>query len=168
MDMNFETMLQRLKPEKEAERVQVFKNHFFITHFLHPLQKYPVQGSRLAIKSYVTKKYQNMENTGVSQPDAVSQIYNYAANLLLNENKNVEEVKDALVEKGLSADAAYTIVRSLEDQISQARKERATKDMIYGALWCVGGTIATVANIGFIFWGAILFGGIQFFKGVIN
>ena len=109
-----------------------------------------------------------MENTGISQPDAVSQIYNYAANLILNENKNVEEVKDALVQKGLSADAAYTIVNSIEEQIIKAHKERATKDMIYGALWCVGGTIATVANIGFIFWGAILFGGIQFFKGLAN
>src|SRR5689334_14026066 len=109
-----------------------------------------------------------MENTEVSQTDAVSQIYNYAANLLVNENKNAEEVKDALVQKGLSVDAAYTIVRSVEDQISKGHKERATKDMIYGALWCVGGTVATVANIGFIFWGAILFGGIQFFKGLIN
>ena len=40
--------------------------------------------------------------------------------------------------------------------------------MKYGALWCVGGIVGTAALIGFIFWGAILFGGIQFFKGVAN
>lgn len=38
--------------------------------------------------------------------------------------------------------------------------------MIYGALWCVGGIMATLANFGFIFWGAIVFGAIQFFMGV--
>lgn len=40
--------------------------------------------------------------------------------------------------------------------------------MIYGALWCIGGIIATVADIGFIFWGAIVFGAVQFIKGAIN
>lgn len=47
-------------------------------------------------------------------------------------------------------------------------KSRAKKDMLYGALWCVGGLVATAANIGFIFWGAIIFGGFQFIKGVYN
>jgi hypothetical protein len=40
--------------------------------------------------------------------------------------------------------------------------------MLYGALWCGGGTIATMANIGFFFWGAIIFGGIQLVRGLIN
>jgi hypothetical protein len=104
----------------------------------------------------------------VTQQDAINQLYNFAANLLLNEKRTSEEVKTALVEKGLSEDAAYTIVNGLENEIHKAKKDRATKDMIYGALWCVGGTIATLANIGFIFWGAILFGGIQFIKGLVN
>lgn len=55
----------------------------------------------------------------------------------------------------------------LHEDINQ-RKAEANKDMIYGALWCVGGIIATSANIVFIFWGAIVFGGIQFFKGLSN
>lgn len=50
----------------------------------------------------------------------------------------------------------------------EARKKQANKDMLYGALWCVGGIIASSANIGAIFWGAIVFGAIQFFKGLIN
>lgn len=44
----------------------------------------------------------------------------------------------------------------------------ANKDMIWGALWCVGGIVATVADIGYIFYGAIIFGAIQFFKGLAN
>jgi hypothetical protein len=40
--------------------------------------------------------------------------------------------------------------------------------MLYGALWCIGGIAGTVANIGFIFWGAIIFGAVQFIKGLSN
>ncbi|PZR40523.1 MAG: hypothetical protein DI538_03965 [Azospira oryzae] len=109
-----------------------------------------------------------MENQTIDQQQVVSEVYNYAANLMVNEGKSSAEAKEALMERGLSDNAAYTIVSGLEDQISSAKKERARKDMLYGALWCIGGTVATLANIGFIFWGAILFGGIQFFKGLIN
>lgn len=59
-------------------------------------------------------------------------------------------------------------LEELEYQRDREKKAQARKDMIYGALWCIGGTIFTVADTGFIFWGAILFGGIQFFKGLAN
>jgi hypothetical protein len=102
------------------------------------------------------------------QQEAVNQLYDFAADLMVNQNKSSEEVTNALIEKGLSQDAAFTIVNNLEDEIRKAKKERAGKDMLYGALWCIGGTIATISNIGFIFWGAILFGAIQFIKGLVN
>ncbi|MES2277999.1 MAG: hypothetical protein V4592_18365 [Bacteroidota bacterium] len=55
-----------------------------------------------------------------------------------------------------------------EERLRIAIRERAKKDMLYGALWCVGGTVLTIADVGFIFWGAIIFGGIQFFRGLSN
>ncbi|HMG91473.1 MAG TPA: hypothetical protein VK589_15545 [Chryseolinea sp.] len=109
-----------------------------------------------------------MENQDASSQAAVNEIYNYAANLLVNEKKSSKDVQTALVGKGLSESAALTIVYNLEVEIKNAKKEAGKKDMLYGALWCVGGAVATVANIGFIFWGAILFGGIQFIKGAVN
>jgi hypothetical protein len=109
-----------------------------------------------------------MENPTPEQQQAVNQLYNFAADLMVNQNKSSDEVINTLVEKGLTQDAAYTIVNNLEDEIRKAKKERAGKDMLYGALWCIGGTVATAAHIGFIFWGAILFGGIQFIKGLVN
>jgi hypothetical protein len=42
------------------------------------------------------------------------------------------------------------------------------KDMIFGAMWFIGGVIATVADIGYIFYGAIIVGAIQFFRGLSN
>lgn len=50
-------------------------------------------------------------------------------------------------------------------------------DMVVGAIWCVGGIVVTAATYSavsqtggtyFIAWGAILFGGIQFFKGLFR
>jgi hypothetical protein len=109
-----------------------------------------------------------MENQQANPQAAVNELYNFAANLMVNEKKKTSEVQTALVGKGLSESAAFTIVHNLQVEIKNARKDAGRKDMIYGALWCIGGTIATIANIGFIFWGAILFGGIQLIKGAIN
>ncbi|MBI1837619.1 MAG: hypothetical protein HYR91_10195 [Flavobacteriia bacterium] len=47
-------------------------------------------------------------------------------------------------------------------------KQKAKKDVIFGSLWLVGGLVFTFAEIGYIFWGAIVFGGIQLFKGISN
>nr|WP_315251047.1 hypothetical protein [uncultured Flavobacterium sp.] len=47
-------------------------------------------------------------------------------------------------------------------------KQNAGKDMIFGALWCIGGLIGSFANTGYIFWGAVLFGGIKFMRGLTN
>ncbi len=94
--------------------------------------------------------------------------YDYAANLMVNHNKNSYEAKTALIAQGLDDYSASAVVENLEMQISDAKKNKAKKDMLYGALWCVGGLVLTMAKIGFIFWGAILFGAIQFFKGVAN
>lgn len=103
-----------------------------------------------------------------NQEAVINEVYNYAAQLLIAEKKEAFEVRNALVEKGLSEENAKILVNNLEEQIEDAHKEKAKKDMIYGALWCVGGTVLTLSNIGFIFWGAIIFGGIQFFSGLIN
>jgi hypothetical protein len=100
--------------------------------------------------------------------NGVQAIFDHAANLMLHENKSKSEVVDELGMLGIDRENATSIVENLEIQINVAKKEVAKKDMLYGALWCVGGTILTISNIGFIFWGAIIFGGYQFFKGLIN
>ncbi|WP_430814381.1 hypothetical protein [Carboxylicivirga sp. RSCT41] len=104
----------------------------------------------------------------LTEQEAVDQIYNFAANLMVNEKKNASETRAALVEQGLSEDVAGTVVKNLQSQISDAKKKRANKDILWGAIWCVGGIVATAAEIGYIFWGAIVFGGIQLIRGLIN
>jgi hypothetical protein len=60
------------------------------------------------------------------------------------------------------------MIDDLEEQMREAKKSQAKKDVLWGAVWCIGGLIGTFANTGFIFWGAIIFGGIQLIKGLIN
>jgi hypothetical protein len=56
-------------------------------------------------------------------------------------------------------------------------RNAARQNIVVGALWCVGGIIVTAATYNavkdtggtfLIAWGAILFGGIQFLKGLIQ
>jgi hypothetical protein len=107
-----------------------------------------------------------MENQNNEQQEIVNQIYDFAANLMIEKKYSKSETVDALIEKGLDEESASIVVNNLNKKIKEAKNESANKNMLYGALWCVGGLIATLANFGFIFWGAIVFGAIQFFMGV--
>lgn len=99
--------------------------------------------------------------------EMTGELYQAAAQLLVA-GRNSYDVEQMLCDKGIDPSHAKEVVSELMQQVEQARKNRANKDMLYGALWCVGGTVLTLANVGFIFWGAILFGGIQFIRGVVN
>ena len=109
-----------------------------------------------------------MENTEEKQDGNVTDVYNHAANLMVRDNLSGPETVNALVSRGFEAENAALVVSNLEEQIQDAKKKKANSDMLYGALWCIGGLVATLAHIGFIFWGAIIFGGIQFFRGLSN
>lgn len=104
--------------------------------------------------------------------------------ILSNRNKYQDIAVDAAINESIDRkiiidindlEAKYPMssILSVQNELSEqeyisTKKEQAEKDMLYGALWCIGGIIATAAHIGFVFWGAILFGGIQFFKGLLN
>ena len=109
-----------------------------------------------------------MEENSKEQQEVVNEIYNYAAKLLVEDKKTPKTVEAILIKQGLDTESARAVVAHLEKEISSAKKDGAKKDMLWGALWAIGGTIATVADIGYIFWGAIVFGLFQFGKGVVN
>jgi hypothetical protein len=109
-----------------------------------------------------------METSQTTEEQSDAYVYQYAANLLANGNKSGADVERLLLLKGLDADSASSVVRELEGPIRDAKKAQAKKDILHGGLWCIGGIALTLADIGFIFWGAILFGGVQFIKGLTN
>ncbi len=83
-------------------------------------------------------------------------------------------MKANLVDMGVDKESAEIIVNNLMAQLVTGKNERAHKDMIYGALWCIGGIIVTAVTYQaasgggtyVVAWGAIIFGAVQFFKGV--
>jgi hypothetical protein len=83
-----------------------------------------------------------------------------------------EAIERKIIENKTDLETKYPVnvfnENTNEDYHLILKKEKAKNDMIYGAIWCIGGTVLTLADIGYIFWGAILFGGIQFFRGLVN
>ena len=74
-----------------------------------------------------------------------------------------------------TAPGSYNYSSSDRNQSApSADKSAAVRKMIFGALWAAGGTIATVLSYGsasgggkyFVFWGAILFGAVDFLIGL--
>lgn len=61
-------------------------------------------------------------------------------------------------------------------QFAHDLKEAGRKNMMHGALWCIGGIIVTAltyraaakGGVYLIAWGAIVFGAIQFFRGLVQ
>lgn len=105
-----------------------------------------------------------------------NQMYEYAASLLVDSNKTPEETKKIIIEKGLDEESASMMVANLVQQITEAKRKQANKDMLVGGLWCVGGLVVTIATMAaasgggtyVVAWGAIIFGAIQFIRGAAN
>lgn len=99
----------------------------------------------------------------------VNSIYEYAADLYINQDMSWGEVRSALLDRGLSVEDAETVVENLEAQESEARNSAANKELGFGVLWAAGGIIATVVSSGtVIFWGAVVWGGWLILKGLYH
>jgi hypothetical protein len=109
-----------------------------------------------------------MEISEKEVKQAQEKIYKYVANALINDKKANYEIVHELVEMGINEATANEIVDEIEEQVDIAKRQRGKRDMLFGALWCIGGTVLTLSNIGYIFWGAIVFGAYQFIKGAVN
>ena len=106
----------------------------------------------------------------------VEAVYGFAAERML-EGTDPSEIQSSLTRGGLDAEAAATVVGNLKQIKAKAHKEAGRKNMLYGALWCIAGIgltaltyrMASAAGGGkfLVAWGAILFGGIQFVRGLM-
>jgi len=107
----------------------------------------------------------------------VQSIYNFAAQQM-RAGVAPADIEKQLVNQGLDAEGAATVVANLANARKQALKKAGQKKMLYGALWCIGGTVVTVlthqaaVNSGggryVVAWGAIVFGAIEFFRGLFQ
>jgi hypothetical protein len=115
-------------------------------------------------------------NFANSQQDLLGAAFQRAI-ALINQGKSRAQIETELKSIGLGQESASGVVNRAFQLRKKAHRDVAGRNMLFGALWCVGGTLFTVwsyqsASQGsgggtyFIAWGAILFGGIQFLKGL--
>ncbi|MGB0422807.1 MAG: hypothetical protein ACPGED_00725 [Flavobacteriales bacterium] len=105
-----------------------------------------------------------MEEEKVIQNDEAA--LNYISHLITDQGRSKEEVIATLVKNGKTETEASVLVEAVTGFDDEARS-KAQRNILFGGLWCVGGTVATFMDIGFIFWGAILFGAIQCIMGIV-
>lgn len=84
-----------------------------------------------------------------------------------NANINVLEKSD---EQKLNAERQRRQAIAMMEEMD---KKQAGKDVLYGGLWFAGGLIVTLISVGsgrggVIAYGAVIFGGIQFFRGLMK
>jgi hypothetical protein len=114
-----------------------------------------------------------MSTTQPSDEQVVEAMYMFAAEQMKS-GVAPHTITSMLVDKGLDRETAGVVVSNLTRMRSQARRDGATKNMIFGALWCVGGIVVTAVTYSaamnggtyVVAWGAIVFGAIQFFRGL--
>jgi hypothetical protein len=104
-------------------------------------------------------------------------VYGTAAEQML-QRSDPSEIRANLTQQGLDAGAVATVVAQLKHERAQARRVATQKNMFYGAFWCVGGIAVTVLSHQFaagtgggkfiLAWGTVLFGAIQFLRGLIQ
>lgn len=110
-----------------------------------------------------------------TEEEIVQAVYALAAEQMKN-GASSQQIQSMLVEKGIDQESAATVVSNLARMRSEAIREASKKNMLYGALWCIGGIVVTAATYSaasgggkyVVAWGAILFGAIQFFRGLIQ
>ena len=101
--------------------------------------------------------------------------YNLAAENL-RQGASRPQIVSTLVDRGLDNDSATKVVSNVTRAKRGAHREEGRKNMLLGALWCLGGIVVTAITLGLasdggrfvVAYGAIAFGGFQFIAGLIQ
>lgn len=116
-----------------------------------------------------------MDHSQPNPQQAIDAVYAFAAEQM---HKGIPDadVQANLVARGLHWDLAVKVVADLAEARGLERRDEASNDVVYGGLWCLGGLLVTAltyssaSNSGgtyVVAWGAILFGALQFLRGVL-
>lgn len=116
------------------------------------------------------------ESGGEEMQRFVNDIYNYTTRRMVNNDVSAYEMYNDLIKtQGLSEEDAKVVVNNVSEEIRKQRNGKAEKNAIIGGIVALIGllvTIVTYSNASgsggtyIVAWGAILYGGIQFFRGV--
>ena len=118
-----------------------------------------------------------------NQDELITALYPFARRLIM-ERKSPREVTQALMDKGLTEEAADALTSRIRRErqeeysakASEENTEEAMRNMAIGGAVCLIGLFVTIVSYQnaagggryVLAWGAILFGGFQFFKGLFQ
>ncbi len=108
--------------------------------------------------------------------DALQDMYVLAATHAAS-GRNRRQVEETLRVAGLDAESAQMVTSDVFRVRDEVLKSAGKRNMLFGLLWCIGGSVVTAATYGIaagstnggryvVAWGAIVFGAIQFLRGV--
>lgn len=111
-----------------------------------------------------------MDLRGVSkeQQEKVDELYEYARDLLIDSGKGPLKVRSILIREGLEPKNATAVIQNIRGDIQAAKKRKSIKNIVIGSIIFLIGTLATLADMGYIFIGAIAVGIAQFFLGMLS
>jgi len=105
-----------------------------------------------------------MEETKIDREAFINEMYSYASSLLKN-GKDFDEVKTALLERGLDETDATYIINGFEREFETGNKTRAYKEMFVGVVCFFIGLTTFTANMPYLSWCVILLSLWPFCKG---
>jgi len=126
-----------------------------------------------AFMSHNPGKHFKMSDDKPTAEENAEAVYAFAADQMRNGLTGPEVVK-VLVENGLEHETAAVVVEDLTNLRKRVSREAGQKNMLIGALWCGGGLAVTAitfsaasgGGVYVVTWGAVIFGAIQFLRGV--
>ena len=128
--------------------------------------RYPYKKERIMID--LNKEVQR-EPSQYEVQEFVEKVYDYAANLILEEGYSYNQAKKALISQGIAVNEAEIVINNLKRQIVQRKAEAANEELGYGIIWTIGGALFTLFTNGFfIFYGAVIWGVWSIIKGVYH
>lgn len=107
--------------------------------------------------------------------ELVEAIHEFAAEQMSDRVPH-DQIQESLIEKGLDREMAAVVLRNLLLAQSNAVKAQGRTNMLYGAVWCLGGIVVLSLRSGmgdadlatYLTWAAIIFGGINVIRGLIQ
>jgi hypothetical protein len=96
--------------------------------------------------------------------------------MLLKNKTPKPAIISTLVQQGMDPRSATAAVEQMEIAIRLKKRNDGLKNMLYGALWCIGGIVVSALSYEsasgggtyYAFYGAVIIGAIQFLGGLIQ
>lgn len=104
----------------------------------------------------------------VASPEDIQNLVAFAIDLMKNQNLSRLSVVRRIIAMKYSESTAIQVVDLAEQALGKGENTKAVRDIVVGGIFLILGLVLTFANIGAIFYGAIIFGGIQCVRGIIN